>query len=461
MPQQARSFRLTCESALQPTVEDLLSAQGFVFENDILLPAARLLLKEPLPLGSSLASSFGYIYIQDRSSMLPPLALRPAPGEAVLDMCASPGGKTGLLGLMTGDLGFTLGNEPAPKRLGTLRRNLWMQNLFCCATASFPGENLPLPDAGWSAILLDPPCSGWGTADKHPQVLKIWSGDKIGPLAALQRKLLAEAARLMAPGALLSYSTCTTNVEENEDQVLYACQELGLELLPLDAPPGFSLAAPERPGCEGVWRVERGEHGQGFFVALLRKTESAPAVLPAADLPGQEDSSVETGFFVRPWERESRFVGERRRHGARQKSAREPRSWTLLDRDALAGPWLDPQRLPPGEVAVFNNVAHFLPASRGALLPPGFAWKGFPLGKVGPDGTLRTFSHLRRLMPAVDALRGAPALVLDDVHPLLDLLDGRSLAVDVKGPEIGLYYKDLPLCRLKVKGGRAMLPKSI
>jgi len=157
-------------------------------------------------------------------------------------------------------------------------------------------------------------------------------------------------------------------------------------------------------------------------------------------------------------------VGERRRHGgARQNGAHSKKQGAngiFLDRAALAGPYLDPSLLPPGDVALFGSTAYFLPKARAGLVPSGMTWKAFALGKMGRKGEIRSFNHLRRLMPGPDALNGAPALVVEDIGPLLDLVSGQSLAVDAKGPELGLYYKDLPLCRLAVKGGRAVLPNA-
>ena len=248
-PSLRRSFRLVCNPGQIPSVEALLSAQGFVFEPEPFSPLARRLLQEPFPLGRSLAAFWGYVYIQDRSSMLPPLALAPGEGARVLDMCASPGSKTGLLAQLVGREGLVLGNEPARPRLANLRRNLAALNLLQAVTCSWPGESLPLPDASWDAVLLDPPCSGWGTTDKNPQAIKRWQGDRLKPMLDLQRKLLTEASRLLRPGGKLVYSTCTTNVDENEGQVRFAVEGLGLEPIPLEPFPGFVFAAPELPGC--------------------------------------------------------------------------------------------------------------------------------------------------------------------------------------------------------------------
>lgn len=523
-----RSFRLVCKPEQAPLVELLLQAQGFVFEPEPFFPLARRLVDGSLPLGSSLAAAFGYLYIQDRSSMLPPLALSPQAGAAVLDMCASPGSKTGLLAQLVGQEGFVLANEPSRNRLATLRHNLQSLNLFCCATTSYPGEKLPLPSAddnptetspfheagqsaGWDCILLDPPCSGWGTVEKNPQVLRLWQGDKIDPLISLQRKLLAEAARLLRPGGRLVYSTCTTNVEENEGQLRFAREDLGLVFQPLAPPPGFAFADPEHPEFSGALRVNTGSDGQGFFVALLHKPASGQATpcpqgsfaacersevcaCPVVDPhvtssvdpraarclepdsalpPDAEKTSPETqsrqprqaqskagreGFFVLPWEKDSRHVGERHRHV--QKKREETRKPTVeyLDRGSLAGPYLDPALLPSGDIGVFNSVAHFLPAHSRALPDQRFAWKGFPLGRFG-QGT-RLNPHLRGLMPPVEELRrhGLPFWDLDDPAPLLALLTGQSVSVDAPGPELGLYFRGLPLCRLAVKGRRAILP---
>jgi hypothetical protein len=103
-------------------------------------------------------------------------------------------------------------------------------------------------------------------------------------------------------------------------------------------------------------------------------------------------------------------------------------------------------------------VERFVRLEQSRSLPgQGFAWKGFALGRF--NRVLRPNPRLRCLMPPVERLRqqGLPCLDLDDPQPVLGLLAGQSLPVDSPVREIGLYFRGLPLCRLTVKGKRALL----
>jgi len=407
-----RSFRLVCPESDIPQVEALLAAQGYGAEPEPFSPWCRRLTREPVPLGASLAAFFGYIHIQDRSSMLPPLLLAPPPGATVLDMCAAPGGKTGFLAQLVGPSGFVLANEPSPDRLATLRQTLFRENLAQTATLARTDLGPVLPEAAFSHILLDPPCSGWGTLDKNPQAARIWRGEKVKALLALQRTLLATAARLLAPGGRLLYSTCTTNVAENEDQTRFALDELPLRPVSLAPPPGFVFEAPRRPDLSGVLRVDgEASAAQGFYLALFEKP-GGPTPGPGLD--------------------------------------REPPGAPVPDA-VLAAAGCDTARLPAGSVRAFGEKIFFIPAGT-AVIPEGTRFQGYPLG------TLR--SGYFRPQPRCRLLRGpyVPGADLNEsaLSRIEALLAGQSLPAGDLSPRPGLYYHGLPLCALSRKGARLL-----
>ena len=419
-----RFFRMVCAPEDMDRVAALLRAEGFDFAAEGISPWAFRLLAEPRALGTSLAAFFGLIYIQDRSSMLPPLVLNPPSGAVALDMCASPGSKTGLLAQLVGPRGLVVGNEPNPVRLGTLRRNLEVANLAQTVTSRGAGEELKLADGAWPYVLLDPPCSGWGTVERHPKVLKLWKGDKIKPLVNMQRDLLRRAAQLLRPGGRLVYSTCTTNSAENEDQIAWACERLGLQAQAFAAPgadPDTLVTGLSIAGGEG--------EGQGFFVALLGK-EDEGAFGVAPDQNGLAAQRIA--------ERQEAWWGGWREH--------------LLARDVLDSACFDATRLPPGEVAAFGENLIFMPAPAAGLLPPELSWRGFALGKCSA-GLARPSPRLRLLMRSA---KDCPALDVDEPETIRRLLSGNSLSLDAAGREAGLYFQGLALGLLRLRGGRAM-----
>jgi 16S rRNA C967 or C1407 C5-methylase (RsmB/RsmF family) len=441
---QARTFRITTASEHIPLVEALLAAQGFTCEAEPFLPSARRLTAEPFPLGSSLAASFGLIYIQDRSSMLPPAMLSAGlpdqgRGAVCLDMCASPGGKTGILALAAGPKGFVLAAEASRERLATLRQNLRRTGAACAATIGVESQHLALAPACFDAILLDPPCSGWGTVDKNPRVMELWTPEKAETLVRLQRTLLARAAELLRPGGRLMFSTCTTNVRENEEQAAWALTSLPLELDPLPQAQGFAPVPLALPGLAGVLRVggqsldgqelDAGNGaGQGFFLARFRKVASAG---PEA----AEQQEFSTPVAGRP-------LPERELAQAREVG-------------------VDFRQLPPGEVRDFGGKVYFLHqkalelCARAGLGAGGQRWQGLFLGQV-QGGRFRPDPRARLLLPSTDALPPAARLNVDEPEPILDLLAGRSLELPGQGNLAGLYFRGLPLGFLTRKGRRLL-----
>lgn len=410
-----RTCRLVCPEDMRHIVDELLGAEGFGFYEEPFHPMVRTVNEEPLPLGSSLAARFGLIYIQDRSSMLPPFMLAPPKGATVLDMCSAPGSKTGLLAQLVGSFGMVFGNEPNTQRLGILRNNLRRLSFANTATANSKGEKLPFEDQSFTYILLDPPCSGWGTENKHPGISDLWTGEKTKPLIRLQRKLLTRAVSLLRPGGRLMYSTCTTNVAEDEEQVAWAVQELGLVALPLESPAGFTFAEPDAM-APGSLKVADEDQGQGFYLAAF--------TLPS-DSMNEPEGEVET--------HDLRLPGKR------------------LDVDLLDAPTgVDWSALPAGEVWDFGGRVFFLHEKALAKATPKLRWQGLALGRVA-DGVFRPDGLCRALLGGGDGV-----LNLQRVEDLAALVDGRGVAGGTESGFIGLKYRGLPLGWARCKSGRVL-----
>jgi 16S rRNA C967 or C1407 C5-methylase (RsmB/RsmF family)/NOL1/NOP2/fmu family ribosome biogenesis protein len=222
-------------------------------------------------LGLHPAIDCGLFYLQDPASMLAPALMAPSPGWRVADVAAAPGGKAtdlaGRVGLGGG--GLLLANEVVRPRLRLLESALDRWGSTTAVTASMEIERLP--GAGtWDGVLLDAPCTGEALFRRDRDAARGWSDADVRGNARRQARLLDAAARLVRPGGVLVYSTCSFETAENEDQVESFLERRRTE---------FSLEHSER-----VWPHRAPGNGQ-FAARLVREGESEvhPAERPRPD----------------------------------------------------------------------------------------------------------------------------------------------------------------------------------
>lgn len=211
----------------------------------------------------------GVYYLQEASAMAPVALLSPQPGERVCDLCAAPGGKTTqIAGRMAGQ-GFLLCNEINPKRAKILSRNIERMGIAGALVTNEHPEVLAARFPGFfHRVLVDAPCSGEGMFRKEEAAVTDWSQETVEMCARRQREILRSAAKMVAPGGRLVYSTCTFAPEEDEMTVAAFLEEH----------PDFrpeSVEAPWfTPGAPGNYRMWPHKLlGEGHFAAVLRKTE--------------------------------------------------------------------------------------------------------------------------------------------------------------------------------------------
>lgn len=158
----------------------------------------------------------GLFHVQDLSSQLCCRVLAPKQGETVIDVCASPGGKSMTAAEMMNNEGRIIACDIHGHRLKLIEDTAKRLGVTVIETKLRDGtdENAKLPTA--DRILCDVPCSGFGVAGKKPEI-KYKSEEEIKTLPEIQLKILENSARFLKKGGRLVYSTCTLIPEENID----------------------------------------------------------------------------------------------------------------------------------------------------------------------------------------------------------------------------------------------------
>jgi len=163
----------------------------------------------------------GHYQIQDEAAQLIAYLVDPQPGERILDACAAPGTKTTHLGQLMGNHGEISAIDVDETRLRLLRescRRMGVTNVKVLKRDATRPISLP-EGKQFDAILLDVPCTGWGTIRRNPDIKWRTGHEDIARLAFLQRKILDNAVGLLRKGGRIVYSTCTVYAEENENVV--------------------------------------------------------------------------------------------------------------------------------------------------------------------------------------------------------------------------------------------------
>ena len=159
----------------------------------------------------------GHFSIQDESAGLVGKLLDPKPGETIIDLCAAPGGKATRSAEMMNNQGKIIAVDRYGTRLRALVGNA--ARLGVTIIEPMEADSLSLELEPVDKVLLDAPCSGLGVLSKKPDIKWKREPESIPELAKLQHNLLESAARLVKPGGVLVYSTCTIEPEENINQI--------------------------------------------------------------------------------------------------------------------------------------------------------------------------------------------------------------------------------------------------
>ncbi|XP_058388486.1 tRNA (cytosine(72)-C(5))-methyltransferase NSUN6 isoform X1 [Diceros bicornis minor] len=283
-------------------------------------------MTEPVYLSPSFDNILpSYIFLQNLPSAVVTHVLDPQPGEKILDLCAAPGGKTTHIAALMHDQGEVIALDKISNKVEKIKQNALLLGLnsiraFCfdgtkalkldmvkdaeevgiqcwyfhsgsktavlvfsrgkeegqgdCTASTFKGKTWkwdcdagepPFLPESFDRILLDAPCSGMG---QRPNMACSWTLKEVTSYQPLQRKLFTVAVKLLKPGGVLVYSTCTITLAENEEQVAWA----------LTAFPDLQLQ-PQEPQIGG-----EGMMGAGLSFEQLKQLQRFdPSVVPLQD----------------------------------------------------------------------------------------------------------------------------------------------------------------------------------
>lgn len=282
LSRKQQSFRINYLKTDLVSLRELLRSRHVKFEELNYPKGAFLLKSEMRQLQETDIYTNGLVYVQNVSSMLPPIILDPKDGEKILDLCGAPGAKTTQL--------FSL----CPKiELQAIEKNrVRFYKLLTNITQQGMGNDIKLHliDGIWvrkkfpeyfNKILVDAPCSTEGRflVEDH-KTFKYWKDQKVKEMTSTQKKLMHSAFFALQEGGELVYSTCTISPEENEGIVTWFLDKFHdkIELMPIEIPlenaeKGFKRWDDTRfdPQIELTRRILPNDYMEAFFIAKFKK----------------------------------------------------------------------------------------------------------------------------------------------------------------------------------------------
>jgi NOL1/NOP2/sun family putative RNA methylase len=278
-PRSCQTFRVNTLKISVEQALDLLLHQNIAFKKADFCPYAVIVDKAAARgiLDSDLVKD-GLLYAQGLESIVPVMVLDPRPEHRVLDLCAAPGGKTSQIAMHMNNQGLLWANEPIRQRLYKLKSVLGLTGAQA-RISSVDGRRFRDPEGPgkFDRILIDAPCSCEGRFIlDEPKSWGYWSVRKIKEMSHKQKGLLLNASRLLAPGGVMVYATCTYAPEENEEVVDWFLRktEGGMRLVPIQ------IQGVETYPCLTQWqgksydpqvreaaRILPDERMEGFFIA--------------------------------------------------------------------------------------------------------------------------------------------------------------------------------------------------
>jgi 16S rRNA (cytosine967-C5)-methyltransferase len=263
-PLVARPYHVVREQ-----LEAMLESAGVETAEAPLVPDSLVLVSGVGALTELDAFKQGLFHLQDPASTLVTRYACVPTGATVADLCAAPGGKALELARTAG---LVLASDASKNRLARVSENV--RRLEATNIIPFVADATAPALQNMDVVLVDVPCTGTGTFRRHPDARWRLKASDFAVMPAIQRGILKAAASAVRPGGLLVYSTCSLELEENDEQIdRFLAENPGWKLEP---PPAGVI--PETALDAGRLRVLPQRHGtDGAFAARLRRPVTGAA----------------------------------------------------------------------------------------------------------------------------------------------------------------------------------------
>lgn len=240
-------LRVNLAKTSREAAQAALAAEGIGAEPHPLAASALMVTEGARKVQASKAYQTGLVELQDAASQAVAETLPLRDGMKVLDHCAGGGGKAlamaarAKLRLYAHDIAFGRMRD-LPERAKR-------------AGAKVTMTKVPEAEAPFDLVLADAPCSGSGSWRRDPQGKWALTRENLENTLKIQAEILDRIAKLVRPGGVVAYATCSLLGPENGQQVR--------EFLKRNN--GFSL------GFERSFTPLEG--GDGFYIAHLLRAD--------------------------------------------------------------------------------------------------------------------------------------------------------------------------------------------
>lgn len=215
----------------------------------------------------------GAYYVQESSSMFLEHVLLHLLStnsvNSVLDLCASPGGKTTIIQNTVPETTMVVANEIIKSRFAPLVQNVLKWGTYNTFVTNNNPEHFEQLSGFFDIVLVDAPCSGEGLFRRNNSAINEWSADHVKLCSLRQQKILHSAVQALKTGGYLIYSTCTFNELENEKNIQWLIEKYKLNLVKIPIETDWPIAQFK----ENCYRfLPHKTDGEGLFMAVLQKT---------------------------------------------------------------------------------------------------------------------------------------------------------------------------------------------